>query len=169
MNKLSESIFSPAVLSCPAVVHGNVHEPIAVAKFEQITSTKVRKCGLFVNPEFSFLAASPDGVIESTNEILEVKCPYNGRNQKILEGKDFSFLRIEDNKLTLKKNHSYYYQIQGQMACSQKALCQFVVYTHEDIFIEQIKFDHTFFEKEMLPKLSEFYYSIYEPLVLSKM
>ena len=169
MTKLSESIFSPVAINCPAVVHGNVHEQLALNKFEQMTSTKVRKCGLFVNPDFPYLAASPDGVIESKNEIVEIKCPFNGRNKKIQEGKDFSFLTVEDNKLTLKKTHNYYYQIQGQMACSQKYVCQFVVFTLVDIFIEQIHFDPTFFEKEMLPKLNDFYFSIYEPLILTKM
>ena len=134
-----------------------------------MTSTEVRQCGLFINPDFPFLAASPDGVIESNNEIIEIKCPYNGRNKKIQQGKDFSFLTLENQKLALKKTHKYYYQIQGQMACSKKAVCHFVVYTLVDILIEQIYFDPTFFEKEMLPKLTEFYFSIYEPLILSKM
>ena len=134
-----------------------------------MTSTEVRKCGLFINPDFPFLAASPDGVIESNDEKVEIKCPYNGRNKKIQQGKDFSFLTLEDKKLALKKTHKYYYQIQGQMACSKKSVCHFVVYTLVDILIEQIYFDPTFFEKEMLPKLTEFYFSIYEPLILSKM
>lgn len=38
-------------------------------------------------------------------------------------------MEIKSEKLILKKNHSYYFQIQGQLHITQRNLCYFVVWT----------------------------------------
>ena len=124
-------------LSGEAIVHGRTYESIAVEKFESLSNLKVSHCGLFINPKYPFLAASPDGVIGS-KAVIEVKCPFNGRNMKVQPGKFFSFLTFDGTTVTLKKNHSYFYQIQGQLAISRRDFCDFVVYSHTDRFVEKI-------------------------------
>ena len=62
-----------------------------------------------------------------------------------------------DGSLKLKRNHVYYPQIQGQMAIGERKWCDFVVYTNKGISIERIPFNSTFWESELLPKLTEFY------------
>jgi hypothetical protein len=130
---------------------------------------EIKKCGLFVNQNYPFLAASPDGHSKLDNKLVEIKCPYSGRNMLITEGPEFPFLHMSNNRLSLKRNHQYFYQVQGQMACSEICSCYFVVYTLKDIFVEVINYDATFFESEMLPKLKEFYFTYYEPVILSRM
>jgi putative phage-type endonuclease len=168
-NKLAQSIYSPPSLTCPAIVHGKSNEKVALQAFEKKMNIEVKKCGLFVNPNFPFLAASPDGYSEIDNKLVEIKCPYSGRNMLVAEGPEFPFLHISNDKLSLKRNHPYYYQVQGQMACSEKTACYFVVFTLNDMFVEIINYDPSFFEKEMLPKLKEFYFTYYEPLIMSCM
>jgi len=40
--------------------YGIQHEPFAISEFENIMKIKIHLAGLFINPEFQFLAASPD-------------------------------------------------------------------------------------------------------------
>ena len=46
----------------------------------------------------------------------------------------------------LKNNHDYYAQVQGQMAITGAASCDFVVYTLKGMPIQRIKFDQQFWE-----------------------
>ena len=69
---------------------------------EEETNLKLEKCGLFVDVDNHFLAASPDGLI-GENSVLEVKCPFSGRMSKIQEGKLFPHLEFRDDMLKLKK------------------------------------------------------------------
>ena len=79
-------------------------------------------------------------------------------------------LEITDSKLKLKKKHSYYIQVQGGMAITRQSWCDFVVYTtfmnHEDIHIERIYFDPTFWEG-LKKKLLDFYLYAMVPELLT--
>lgn len=46
-----------------------------------------------------------------------------------------------------KKNHSFYYQVQGQMGVSGRKWCGFVVWTLKGMSVEKIMFDEAFWEK----------------------
>ena len=58
-----------------------------------------------------------------------------------LHSKSLFFCYLQDGSLRLKKQHHYYYQVQGQMAICSKKWCDFVVYTNNGISIERIQFD----------------------------
>ena len=128
----------------------------------------MEKSGLIVHPAFSYLGASPDGLI-NPDALLEIKCPYNGRNSKIGAGKDFPFLQESREGLALKKGSHYYCQVMGQLALSERKRCYFTVFTFEDLFVQEIEFDSAYFHQEMLPKLQEFYYTVYRPYVAGKL
>ena len=168
--KLCKSLYQPsaAAFRCEALVHGKTYESRAVICFEKKTGLKVYKCGLFVHQEKTFLGASPDGLIDD-DAIIEVKCPYAGRNEKICPGKHFPFLKydMETGNLQLKCTSKYYFQIQGQMYISRRELCYFVVYTFEDLFIQRIKLDKEYCEHSMIPKLEQFYISYFRPYLAS--
>jgi hypothetical protein len=59
-------------------------------------------------------------------------------------------------KISLKKTHSFYYQIQGQMALTGRHWCDFFVWTLKGHYVERIPFDASFW-KEMSSKLNLFY------------
>jgi hypothetical protein len=47
-------------------------------------------------------------------------------------------LAFVDGKLSLKKSHYYYYQIQGQLAIANRDFCDLVVYADKDMHIERV-------------------------------
>ncbi|KAL1423801.1 hypothetical protein MTO96_003721 [Rhipicephalus appendiculatus] len=76
--------------------------------------------GLHISTKHHFLAAIPDGVLNCSccgKGVLEIKCPYNGRERTVRElaASDSACLSIVDGTVMLKKEHSYYYQVQMQM------------------------------------------------------
>jgi hypothetical protein len=152
------------------VSHGCAHEETALNKFTEETGIKVQNCGLFVDVAHPYLGASPDGVVVGENAIVEVKCPFNGRQQAIAPGKNFLFLeKKEDGQIGLKTNHSYYHQVIGQMGISGTEFCYFITFTFCNIHIQKIPFDKDFYESKMLPSLSKFYFQNYLPHVVSSL
>lgn len=80
--KLAKSLQTSKIILTPAVYHGQKFESVAVRQYEKDNKCKVQQCGIFVSKEFPFLGASPDGIINEET-IVEVKCPYVIRNEKI--------------------------------------------------------------------------------------
>ncbi|KAB0790599.1 hypothetical protein PPYR_14993 [Photinus pyralis] len=141
-----------------ATQYGNENEQRAIQDFELITGLKVSPCGLFIDENNSFLAASPDGLV-SDEALLEVKCPYNARfstPEEATKNGTIKCLTLSNGDLHLKENHDYMYQIQGQMQICQKKICYFVVWTPQQTFDQEIVKDDTFWAK-MVPKLTAFY------------
>jgi hypothetical protein len=169
MESLAQTLLSPCNLTTKAVNHGRVQEQEAVQKFSQMTGLTVQRCGLFIDVANPHLAATPDGHVVEEDALLEIKCPYNGRASEITTGKHFPFLEIRDKELKLKLNHSYYYQVQGQMKICQKKACYFVMFTLCDIFAERIEFDTDFFDEKMSPFLQTFYDQHYLPHVVKSL
>ena len=67
-----------------------------------------------------------------------VKYPSSIKREKPSQ-ENLSFLTLgENDKVTLKQNHPYLYQVQGQMAVTGKNHCDFFVYTHFGIHQERI-------------------------------
>ncbi|KAG0425314.1 hypothetical protein HPB47_027505 [Ixodes persulcatus] len=58
-----------------ATRHGQMYEPVARQAFIVKTGFTVSLCGTVVCSEEPWLSATPDGIIESENAILEIKCP----------------------------------------------------------------------------------------------
>ena len=58
-------------------------------------------------PTIPFLGATPDAAINAEC-IVEVKCPYEGKNEQIISGEHFKILSFERNgNVALKKNHAH--------------------------------------------------------------
>ena len=68
--------------------------------------------------ENPFIGASPDSYVDCSccrSELLKVKCPNSIKREKPSH-KNLSFLTLRENdKVTLKQSHPYFYQVQGQM------------------------------------------------------
>jgi hypothetical protein len=96
-----------------------------------------------------------------------VKCPFSKREMKIEEAcADKAFYLFSYNgKVTIKHNHTYYYQVQGIMATLQIKWSDFVVLTNKHLHIERIYCDADFWEREMLPELNSFYFKYLAPEV----
>nr|XP_034306619.1 uncharacterized protein LOC105318360 isoform X2 [Crassostrea gigas] len=164
--KLCCSIYQPKSIITYPIIHGRQHESRAISMFEELTHFKVKKCGLFVSVKYPFLGATPDGLVEN-DAIVEVKCPYGGRDVDIKPGKKFPFLVESNGKITLKSSHKYYDQIQGQLYISGRKLCYFIVYTFCDILILKLEYDEEYCVFSLLPKLEIFYKKHFRPYVAS--
>ena len=151
--------------SMPAALKWGIdNEDVAITQYmEIINDAEVKKCGLVVSPRWPWLGCSPDGIILKSSipvRCIEVKCPYSKRDMKLAEAsvsdKTF-FLKSVEGKLTLKRNHMYFYQCQGVLNILGLSWIDFIVYTPKDIRIERIQVDKNLWQSRMFPELTKFY------------
>jgi hypothetical protein len=78
------------------------------------------------------LGASPDGLVD-LDSIVEIKCPFAARNTDIktaIEKKKYLEMNPrDDDKILLKENDNYMYQVQRQLLMSNLQKCYFIVHT----------------------------------------
>ena len=157
-----EDVFSQKCKFAASLEYGKRNEAFGKQKYlERTPSSHVHECGFIINPEFTFLGATPDGIVCSNGEsgLLEVKCPYSARSMSILQAcSDIPkfYLKHSENGIALDRNHNYYAQVQGQLMITGSKFCEFVVYTQKDLHIERITPDIPFMSI-MLEKLANFY------------
>lgn len=179
-NRKPESNCGPVVaqmlyrkVDTPAMKYGQTHEADAVKVFEELTGVTVTKCGLFVDPQRPWLAASPDGLV-GEDSVLEVKCPMAGKDltpEEVIQQKKGlvgSFWQYDKGKKSyaVKKRHSYYHQIQGQLQIKQIKNCYFVLWTPLGMKVEKVEKDDIFWKTTMLPKLEQFYFNCLLPEII---
>jgi hypothetical protein len=165
ITKLLQHLLHPTEIHTKALAHGKKFEKIAISKFEELCDRKVADCGLFISASHPMLAASPDGII-SDDILVEVKCPFSARNQEITET-TVPFLERSPTGYQLKKQHNYYYQIQGQLYCANRKFCKLIVYTFKGLEIVDVEFDDNFV-KSMTEALLQFYENHFKDAVLNK-
>ena len=69
-----------------ATEYGSLHEPLAQMEFVTKHGYAVHEVGFDVQPDYSWLGASPDGVFENSKGeecLLEIKCPFGLRNEPL--------------------------------------------------------------------------------------
>lgn len=76
---------------------------------------------------------------------LEIKCPYclKGCSKEDIENRS-SCLETVGNTTFLKRDHSYFYQVQAQLRISGRKYCDFVAWTEKTLFVERISIDDAF-------------------------
>ena len=103
----------------PAMQRGIDLEPMARAWYEVKYNTFVDQVAIVLHPFIDGGQCSPDGIVEATNSLIEIKIP-NPENHL-------------DNLLTGGKQlEQYYDQVQWQLACMpEKEFCDLVSYDPE--------------------------------------
>jgi putative phage-type endonuclease len=103
----------------PAMQRGIDLEPMARAWYEVKYNTFVDQVAIVLHPTIEGAQCSPDGLVEATNSLIEIKIP-NPENHL-------------DNLLTGGKQlEQYYDQVQWQLACMpEKEFCDLVSYDPE--------------------------------------
>ncbi|CAC5390637.1 unnamed protein product [Mytilus coruscus] len=147
-------------LKTALILHGQKYEKSALSKYEHDFGRSPVNCGINVSKSHPFIAAFPDGIINDT--VVEVKCPFVA-NDKMISPKTIPFLLYNDGKLMLNESHNYYYQVQGQMFCTNLKNCHFVVFTLQEVQYIHIKRDDIFIQN-MVEKLEDFIKLISERL-----
>lgn len=96
-----------------AMIHGTETEPEARRAYEFFVDRDVQQVGFFPHPEIENAGASPDGLV-GDDGLLELKCPHTATHiDTLLSG------AIPDK---------YFKQMQFQMACTDRAWCDFASY-----------------------------------------
>jgi len=98
--------------------------------------------------------------------IVEIKCPISAKDttlNDLCSHNNQFFLHLDKNKMKLKTNHNYCYQIQEQLHITRRAWCDFYVWTPRpnDVHIERIQYNASlwkqmysnFYFGSMLPEL----------------
>ena len=112
--KIAHEIFTGETavgFSSPATDHGITNESNAIEEYKQTIWTPVSLCGFVNHPTIQRAGASPD-LLVGDDGLAEIKCPYNGA------------IHIETLAHGMPDDHKY--QIQMQMACTQRQWCDFV-------------------------------------------
>ncbi|KAL1483478.1 hypothetical protein MTO96_033162 [Rhipicephalus appendiculatus] len=81
---LVKRLLHPKGLTTAATEHGKQHEIVAIQLYALEKGMVVQPCGLFVDLEHGFLAASPEGLVRTVH-IVEVKCPFKYKEGEPLE------------------------------------------------------------------------------------
>ena len=108
-------------------------EPHAKAHHLSVTKKKHRKltsseAGLLVMEVKPYIAVSPDLQIECIccgEGLVEVKCPYSVRDA-VLFAENVKYLEMIGEKVVLKKNSNYYYQIQRRIGVTGRSYTDLV-------------------------------------------
>ena len=138
--------------------------------------------GLLVCSEHPCLGASTDGEVQIINDdgsvadrgLFECKNLLQNKDMTLMEKakskKSGSFcLKFDGKKLTLKRNHKFFYQIQGQLNIFGYSWCDFVVRCCNpyQLHAERIFRDSELWETVMIPKLTDFYFKCLLPELAS--
>ena len=155
-----------------SILYGRKYEKPALDSFSKSHKFHHRKStcaetGIYIHPDIPFLAASPDGMLhckDCPKSVIEIKCLWKYKNfhpgPALLNA---GICKKDDNEeLYMVKSHSYYYQIQTQMATTGCSTCYFVAYTHKGIKHILIPFDPEFW-KTCENILAHFYQHFYVP------
>jgi len=116
-----------------AMAWGKTHEPKARAAYCLEHMVPVRQIGCALHPSIPWSLASPDGLVGKQG-LLEIKCPHVSNNhQELMLGE----AKISD---------AYYQQIQWQLACTERAWCDFVSFDpempeHLQLWVQRIERD----------------------------
>ncbi len=120
---------------------------------------EVNDSGLVINPTWSHIGASPNGLVKCnccTPGVVEIKCPFCHTNDtisdSIAQDKKFCLDKNTDGTLTLKRSHAYFYQVQTQIFVCEVEYADFVVCTFPEekkpvIHIERIMADPEFWSQ----------------------
>jgi len=127
-----KNIYSQRCFKSKATDYGIDNEINALNEYKTMSSNHIHTCGLIVNPVIPFLAATPDALVCDNGEAgcVEVKCPLSCKDLTPVEATSVqSNFYLElcpiTGALALKRDHNYYYQVQGQLLVSGLPFCGF--------------------------------------------
>lgn len=143
-------------MGCPATCWSNLHEQIALARYQLMTGNVVTLTGFYLHGEHHWLAASPDGMIDQgpygyleEGGVLEIKCPYFHGNAN----GSFPWSTIPS---------FYMPQAQGLMEILDRNWIDFYVWTPNGSSLFRIQRDPHYWDL-MMAALSDFWWKHVEP------
>ena len=169
---------APARYPTAAMRYGIKHEADAIKEYvvraeKSGQPVTVVESGMVIHSDKQWLSVSPDGLVKDgdhTLKVLKVKCPYtmrDGMSIQELATRSTSFLTVNESAMQLKRNHSYYYQVQMQMFVCGVSHADFIVWSPHETLIESIEYNAPFIT-QCLPALEAFYFKHYLPALAAQ-
>ncbi|KAJ8875506.1 hypothetical protein PR048_023401, partial [Dryococelus australis] len=137
--------------STKSTQYGIANEPVANRKMAEEHRIVAIECGLFVDSEYPFLGATPDGLV-GEEAIMEVKCPlsadkYGSPKEAVDNGQVNMFSHI------CVMYSTFVLPMQGQLHITGSKYCYFVVYTSRWMTYGVIEKDDEFWSDRMAQSL----------------
>ncbi|KAJ8299129.1 hypothetical protein KUTeg_023189 [Tegillarca granosa] len=159
---LTDRFKSTRNVTTAALRRGLACEPVAVSAYSCKLENKVNlyPCGVVVSFSAPWLAASPDRKVYNPERnppfgLLEIKCPSTS---SVLE---VNYLKKDETgSLSIKRSHSYYYQVLSQLAVTGLTWCDLYIWCENDDHLETIHFDNILWQ-QVKDRLDEFFFSYY--------
>lgn len=156
-----------------SIAHGIENEQQALQKIEQQENVSIEPCGLFIDKDFPFIGATPDGLI-GNDVLVEVKCPFAASKiglTKAIEENKIQILKYnkKTRTTTINKRSNWFFQVQGQLHVTGRRQCLFGIWAgeKEPVHIERIEKDDEFWKSNMESKLSHFYHKCLLPEIIN--
>ncbi|XP_047142692.2 uncharacterized protein LOC124816975 [Hydra vulgaris] len=157
----------------PSLTYGREMECKAREHYQTIMKEKhndfqVTATGLHILYNKPYLGASPDSIVSCSchsDGLLEIKCPFNYRNGLVNWEMDNNF--PIDSSVTMKKNHKYYAQVQGQLYVLNKEYCDFFVWAPNHYLLIRVTKDLEFID-EMMSLLWKYFIECLLPEVVTR-
>jgi len=127
--KVSEK---PIFETTKATHHGKKYEPVAIEIYGELYDCMIDEYGLINHEKYSFLGASPDGIVNeyrrstygfnnNIGTMIEIKCPYS---RKIKKEGEIKGVQCPIN---------YWIQVQLQLECCDLFKCDFCQYNISEL------------------------------------
>ncbi|CAM11663.1 Putative phage-related protein (endonuclease) [Candidatus Phytoplasma australiense] len=137
---IHDKIFGSPFITNEYVKHGTATEPLARNFFEKAIKKTYEPVN-FVDDQDQIFSASLDGYNESTNTLLEIKCPYTSPDGSISSSWETFFIT---NNVPM----YYWCQVQCQLYCSKAKYAYFLVYFNDQKnFVKRIMPDPNYHQK----------------------
>ena len=131
-------------------------------------NVRFHSAGLTLYKDAPYIGGSPDGLIScdccSETVLLEVKCPFRLAQTGISNWKLLEYL---DECQTLRRNHTYFHQINLYLGIFDLKKAHFIIYAKGKVISQIIHFDKEFFDFQ-IRNLKEYYLTQYLLSILGK-
>ena len=171
-NYILKKIMNPyTVVNTVATEYGREHETVAKLLYSQDyekghQKSKIGDSGLSIDEQIPYLGASPDGQVACKccgNGLIEIKCTHSHRDltpeEICLQNKTYFIYLDGNNNVRLKKNSSWFYQIQMQLGICKREWCDFIFYTQKGYIVDRIEFDKELFD--FIKRKCEHFFNLY--------
>lgn len=158
LEKSASSVVCPKFAGNASTRHGQIYEPVARAQFVRDYKLSVNQCGTVICSHMPWLSASPDGIIEDCDALLEIKCPDTDDCLKTPAKYDLKLIGDRVYDLLQNGHNRFYAQVQFQMLCTGKKTCFFYIWSIKSATVVKVKLNEEYITNNM-PRMRRFYFT----------
>lgn len=150
-----QQYIKPKTLLTKEMRYGKQFEENAFLCYSRKRNPLIQKTGFVIQYDEPWIGGSPDGIDTLSGLILEIKCPFSGKENSIewiIENCPVTkrYLKVQelngDKRFTLNKKHTYYAQVQVNMWVMKCAKADFIIYSSkdDDFVVVEVDYDKHF-------------------------